>query len=370
MAMQTYHNEWHKFQPYKATILLMWQRRMLEAFPGLYEPVQLQEAGALLFEQLSGPEDARTTKPWPFSLERMPMAHVVRGCSYWRQILADTLEQAESPERRGELRREIDRRVDALLERASMDYAAQHDRRLSEKRHALNKLNEERLHLIGKMAASLAHEIRNPLTAIKGFLKLIHQKISDEERARVGTYLQLIENEFDNIHMQITGFLSFSRKRISEEPRVPMTITSLLGSVISLLQPRFLSENVQLALVISEAAELSVQKVAVQQVLANIINNGLDALLAVEHDKKMTIRAFTAAGAYIIEITNNGPSIAPSIRHSLFEPFVTDKEDGTGLGLAICKIVMHKNDGRITYQTSAEQTSFALIFESKVTEHV
>ncbi|WP_426451900.1 ATP-binding protein [Paenibacillus sp. S-38] len=237
--------------------------------------------------------------------------------------------------------------------------------RLKDKERALTQLHDDRLNLIGKMAASMAHEIRNPLTSIKGFLKLIRESLSVEESSdKTLRYLSVVDNEFENINMQITGFLSFSKKRVIEEPVIRLTARQLLDSVISLLNPRFLSENVNLTVDLEDDAVLYIQKVAVQQVLSNVINNGLDAMEEVKHEKEMHICGYDRPGCYILEIANNGPEVNPRILDELFEPFVTDKEEGTGLGLAVCKTIMQKNGGEIGCVTGPKRTTFLLTFRT------
>lgn len=357
----------------KERITHIWADKLIEAFPGRYSKAELIRSAALYFQYTTDLDKPAEEHPvleflpaWCRLLveKETPITHLIRSGSYWRQAMYEVLQRAEADQPPDiALWMAVDRRIDMFLELVCHGYNELNSGKLIDKEKALNEMHDDRLNLIGKMAASMAHEIRNPLTSIKGFLRLIGEQLPDGTSGKVRTYLQLIENEFENIHMQITGFLSFSKRRVIEEPRVRMVSKHLLESVISLLNPRFLSENVHLMMSIGEDVGLSVQKVAVQQVIANIINNGLDALLSVKYEKEMSIRAFRDGSRYVIDISNNGPSIPPEISRKLFEPFVTDKEEGTGLGLAICKTIMHKNGGEIAFHTSPERTSFLLIFE-------
>lgn len=234
---------------------------------------------------------------------------------------------------------------------------------LIKKENDITELHEDRLSLIGKMAASMAHEIRNPLTSIKGFLKLIRANIPSDSNPNIEKYINIIESEFENIHMQITGLLSFSKKQIIEESFSYLSANQLLHSMISLMSPRLINENVELKINEREVFYIYGQKVALQQVISNILNNGIDALsMNQDQEKIMRIDIYSDDEASYIAISNNGPEISEEVREVLFRPFTTTKEDGTGLGLAICKQIMIKNNGDITFESNPEETTFRLIF--------
>jgi PAS domain S-box-containing protein len=230
----------------------------------------------------------------------------------------------------------------------------------------IDKLHEDRLNLIGKMASSMAHEIRNPLTSIAGFLKLIRQNILNRGQTQLLKYIDVIDDEFDAINMQITGFLSFSRNKAFEEKKIDISVTSLINSTLFLLIPRLNSENINFTTYMIENCTINAQKISIQQVLSNIISNAIDALITVNYQRELKILC-NEDGEYIyISIINNGPKIPQELRESLFLPFMTNKENGTGLGLAICKEIMEKNNGRIDFYTNDEETCFRLSFSKQL----
>jgi len=237
--------------------------------------------------------------------------------------------------------------------------------RLKEIDVELDRLHEDRINLVGKMAASMAHEIRNPLTSIKGFLKLLRSGIRQHSLNKADTYLNYIEHECDNILMQVTGFLSFSKRSIHEEERVYITAKQVLDSNISLLNPRLINENVDLALAVPDHIKLKVQKLAIQQVLSNLLNNGIDALISLKADKRISISCYEDYAHTYIRVSNNGPRIPEEMGQRIFNPFVSDKEHGTGLGLAICKQIMTQNNGSISYTSDDQETAFLLTFYKK-----
>jgi PAS domain S-box-containing protein len=237
---------------------------------------------------------------------------------------------------------------------------------LKEQDVIIDKLHEDRLNLIGKMASSMAHEIRNPLTSIAGFLKLIRQNILNRGQTQLLKYIDVIDDEFEAINMQITGFLSFSRNKAFEEKKIDISVTSLINSTLFLLIPRLNSENIELKTNILENCIINAQKISIQQVLSNIISNAIDALITVNYQRELNINCEEDDEYIYIKIINNGPKIPEEIRESMFLPFMTNKENGTGLGLAICKEIMEKNNGRIDFYSNDQETSFRLSFSKQL----
>ncbi|WP_171654472.1 sensor histidine kinase [Paenibacillus foliorum] len=237
--------------------------------------------------------------------------------------------------------------------------------RIKEMDVEFDRFHEDRINLIGKMASSMAHEIRNPLTSIKGFLKLLRLGIHQQAFEKADTYLDYIEHECDNILMQVTGFLSFSKRPIIEEELVCVSARQILDTNISLLNPRLIDENVDLLLTVPEKMKLKVQKLAIQQVLSNLLNNGIDALSVLKSNKKMSISCSEDSAYNYIRVSNNGPSIPAELAQTIFTPFVTNKEHGTGLGLAICRQIMTKNNGDISFTSNESETAFLLKFPKK-----
>ncbi|MEK8126851.1 HAMP domain-containing sensor histidine kinase [Paenibacillus filicis] len=363
----------------RTEIIGLWTRLVTGEFPSFYQRDMFTGSPTVFFDymcDLGIPLQEHSIRhmisPWTQKIidNGIPFEHIFTCKGLWRASIFQIFE--EEPEvRHGSgtisfLSAVLDR-IEQFTVKVAEEYVSRTTTQLEDHKEAITQLHDDRLNLIGKMAASMAHEIRNPLTSILGFLKLIRQQLPEETRDKTLQYLSIVESEFENINMQITGFLSFSKKRVAEEASIALTAEQLLDSVISLLQPRFVSENVRLAVRIEDSAVLCIQKVAVQQVISNVINNGLDALCAVKLSKEMSIRGFMEHGGYVIEISNNGPVIRQEIMESLFEPFVTDKVEGTGLGLAICRRIMRKNKGDISCDSSPEKTSFKLTFRLQET---
>jgi len=296
--------------------------------------------------------------------EDLPISHVLISSHCWRNAIIEVLYTYDGSSSTLKLIIMLLTRQDAFDKKVCEAYWQLSKKIITDKDAKINEIHEDRIQLIGKMASSMAHEIRNPLTAIRGFLKLIRTNISMDLSNKVGHYIGIIENEFESINMQITGFLSFSRNRKIEEVILEYPVSKVVESTLSLLNPRIISEDIDLTTVYERDFLFMVQKTAIQQVLSNVINNAVDALMTANDDeKKISIVCQEDDRQFYVIIVNNGPEIPEKMRSDMFQPFVTGKEHGTGLGLAICKEIMHRNNGDITFRSTEKETTFTLSFQ-------
>jgi two-component system, sporulation sensor kinase D len=343
---------------------------MEEAYPGRGSRLRLEDCLEYydLITELDIPVEEhsanRIIAEWSISMAEfdVPVEHAMH-CSYmWREAFYYTLgSQAAIPDASEAFLRMCTRMhwVEREIGRSLWQHTMEKLKQMDEK---INELHDDRLNIIGKMAASMAHELRNPLTSIGGFLKLIRSKLDEKSLKEVGGYLDVIENEFDSFQMQITGFLSFSQKQVIEEPTNDIEARVLVQSILTLIQPRLINENIRIETFLEEHVVLRVQKSGIQQVLSNLLNNSIDALVGVK-DPQVVISAYTEGDQCFMTVSNNGPKIPEEFSRTIFSPFVTNKRHGTGLGLAICKRIMHKNNGTISFTSTDEETRFILAFQ-------
>ncbi|MBW7456068.1 sensor histidine kinase [Paenibacillus sepulcri] len=295
--------------------------------------------------------------------EDLPISHVLISSHCWRNAIIEILYTYDGSNAALELIILLLTRQDAFDKKVSEEFWQLSKKIITDKDAKINEIHEDRIQLIGKMASSMAHEIRNPLTAIRGFLKLIRSNISTEISNKIGHYIGIIENEFESINMQITGFLSFSRNRKIEEEMMDFPVSAVVATTLSLLNPRIISEDISFTTSYEKDFIFNVQKTAIQQVLSNIINNAIDALFAIEQGKEISIVCSEDADHFYMIIWNNGPEIPEKMKSEMFLPFVTNKEYGTGLGLAICKEIMLRNNGDIMFSSTEFETTFTLSFQ-------
>ncbi len=208
----------------------------------------------------------------------------------------------------------------------------------------------EKLAVTGRLAASIAHEINNPLEAVTNLLYLIRRESSEE---RLESYLDEAERELARVTEITTQTLRFYR-----EPNKPIKteLATVLGSVLVLYQSRLAAANITIdqemripsAAVLSSPGEL-------RQVIANIIGNAIDAMRSGGRLRIRVSRAKDSAGAANVRLTiaDSGSGIPRDLIPKIFEPFITTKgETGTGLGLWVTGEIVKKNGWKIHVRSS------------------
>jgi signal transduction histidine kinase len=199
--------------------------------------------------------------------------------------------------------------------------------------------NHERLAALGQMAATVAHEIKNPLSSIKS----IAQVMSEDERLSkdYARDLQLIVGETNRLSQSVTQLLSFSRRENPGE--LPCRISELVSSTTELLRAEAEARQIDVAVLISSDYELDgVAASAARDSLSNLL---LNAVQATPDGGRIDVEAQMHSGQVLITVSDGGPGVAAEIQKRIWEPFFTTKQRGTGLGLAIVRKRMEEAGG-------------------------
>jgi signal transduction histidine kinase len=197
----------------------------------------------------------------------------------------------------------------------------------------------ERLAALGQMAATVAHEVKNPLSAIKS----IAQVMSEDEalKAHHARDLSLIVGETDRLSKSVTQLLSFASKR--PPASAPSRADELLRSVTRLFGADAGESNISIQCDVRTNAQLDgVQAGAVRDALANLL---LNALQAAPNGGHVTVESFHEGKEIVFAVTDGGPGVPPEMRGRIWEPFFTTRQRGTGLGLAIVRKRMEDAGG-------------------------
>ncbi|MEM6296179.1 MAG: ATP-binding protein, partial [Myxococcota bacterium] len=213
----------------------------------------------------------------------------------------------------------------------------------------------DRLAAVGGLAASVAHEIRNPLAAISGSAELLGTtELSDED----GKLLRIIRRESGRLSALITDLLSFTRPRPPQRRRTDIGIAVREATEAFRTDPSAAGIDLRVeapedeALVVVDSAQLA-------QVLWNLLRNASQAL---EGTGSIQLRVRAEAADVLVSIIDDGPGIPAADLERIFDPFFTTKESGTGFGLAIVNRIIDDNGGTITCTSSPEGTAFTLRF--------
>jgi signal transduction histidine kinase len=197
----------------------------------------------------------------------------------------------------------------------------------------------ERLAALGQMAATVAHEVKNPLSAIKSIAQVMREDESlNEQHSRD---LSLIVGETDRLSKSVTQLLSFARTQ--PPAAVPCDAAELVRSVTALFRADADERDISLRCEVKGSAELDgMQTAAVRDALANLVLNALQATPA---RGEVKIESSIANDLATFSVSDSGPGISAELRAKIWEPFFTTRQRGTGLGLAIVRKRMEEAGG-------------------------
>lgn len=206
----------------------------------------------------------------------------------------------------------------------------------------------EKLAAAGRLAASIAHEINNPLEAITNCMYLLEQGELDESSR---SYLKMAQGELNRVTHITTQTLRFYRQ--STKP-VPTDIPDLIRSVLALFEGRILAHGIQVTCDFDGVPQITALDGEVRQVLANVIGNALDVMIGRDEPKTLVLRARarrswrTGAEGIAVMVADRGTGMDQATLNRIYEPFFSTKGiTGTGLGLWVSAEIVNKHNGRV-----------------------
>jgi signal transduction histidine kinase len=217
----------------------------------------------------------------------------------------------------------------------------------------------DRLQALGEMAAGLAHEIRNPLGAIKGAAQLLDpgDSIEDEQ----AEFVQVIVEEVDRLDTVLRQFLDYARPSTGAVDRVD--VNRAVERVATLVRTEATEPPLDVKLDLAEQVPAVLMDPSqLQQILINLARNAREAL---PDGGTLTLSTATVGDTVEIRVADDGPGIPDSVRRNLFVPFFTTKREGTGLGLPISQRIVEKHGGAISVRSRlGSGTTFVVRFPS------
>jgi signal transduction histidine kinase len=230
----------------------------------------------------------------------------------------------------------------------------------------------EKLASIGRIAATVAHEINNPLDALGNLLYLVEHSegLSDSNK----TYVRLAREELERVTSISEQMLTFSRE--TRQP-VDVTLAEVMENVLTLYAARIRRMGVVVVRNFAPSGSVKVFPGEMRQVFSNLIGNALDAMngpgkLVLSIDQTRNWSA-DSGNAVRVMVCDSGPGVPEEVRDKLMEPFVTSKgEKGTGLGLWVCRGIVEKYHGHLRYRTSTRAghtgTCFSIVLPASAPE--
>ncbi|HZK55031.1 MAG TPA: ATP-binding protein [Desulfosporosinus sp.] len=225
---------------------------------------------------------------------------------------------------------------------------------LERERAEIEMVRLDRLNLIGEMAASISHEVRNPLTTVKGFLQLLRKKQETKDQE----FFDLMIEELERANSIITEFLSIGKNKPTM--LVLHNINDIVTSTLPLIHADAQTNDKLLTVELNNVPDLQLDIQEIRQLLLNLARNGFEAMAC---GGQLRIRTFCANNEVAITVSDEGSGIEQSILEKLGTPFLTTKEQGTGLGLAVCYGIVSRHNGRISVETSPKGSTFCASFK-------
>lgn len=223
---------------------------------------------------------------------------------------------------------------------------------IKEQQNELNRL--QKLNLIGQLAAGIGHEIRNPLTSVRGFLQLLSTKPNFQEHCEV---LELMISEIDRANLIITDFLSLAK--VNVEHAQYQNINDIVYNLFPLMQADAFNNNKEVRLNLNETDNIMLDTNEIKQLILNIVRNGLEAT---HTGGGVTISTLQEPAKVVLAIRDDGPGIPSEIQKKVGTPFFTTKDTGTGLGLAISQSIAQRHNALFDFETGKNGTSFFVKF--------
>ncbi|MCD9022384.1 two-component system sensor histidine kinase NtrB [Cohnella silvisoli] len=217
----------------------------------------------------------------------------------------------------------------------------------------------DRLKTIGQIAAGTAHEIRNPLTAIKGFMQLLNKTLTERNMSKEKEFVRIVLSELERVNDLVSEFLLLSKPK--EIKQVSMRIGRVLQEILPMIRNEAMLYNVTVLYYPKpELNSIVADKELLKQVFLNLGKNAIEAM---NGGGTLIIRECShpdQLGKIAVEISDTGTGISADALEKVFDPFFTTKPQGTGLGLSVCQRIVHDLGGNIEVSSDEEGTRFTV----------
>lgn len=213
----------------------------------------------------------------------------------------------------------------------------------------------DRMNMVGNMAITVAHEIRNPMTTIRGYLQILEKKKeyqTDKEK------FKLMIEEIDKANDIICEYLALSRQKLAHLKIC--SLNTIIESLFPLIQADAITLKVNAYLELTDIPELFLDNNEIRQMLLNFVRNSIEAMPS---GGELILKTSQENENIVLSISDHGSGIPAHILDKLGTPFITTKGNGTGLGLPICYQIAHRHNASIDIKTSNQGTTVSVYFK-------
>lgn len=212
----------------------------------------------------------------------------------------------------------------------------------------------DRMNMVGNMAATVAHEIRNPMTTVLGYIQWLGRK---EKYKGDKDKFKIMVDELYRANEIIREYLSLSNQKLVNLKKT--SLNKILNSLYPLLEADANSSRVKIKLDIADIPELLLDANEIRQLVLNMVRNGVEAM---PNGGELTLGTKLENNEVILFISDQGTGIDEAVLEKLGTPFFTTKDNGTGLGLSICYQIVNRHNAKIKINSSKAGTTFMIYF--------
>lgn len=213
----------------------------------------------------------------------------------------------------------------------------------------------EKLATVGKVAAGVAHEIRNPLTTIKGFLQVLTGQAENGSATVERSYLDVMLGEISRVDRLVSELLLLSRP--GHLTKAPVDLRTVLEEIHIRTRARAMQQGIEIASSLDEVPHVTGDMEMLKQVFLNLIDNALEAM---DEGGSLTVRLRAGRDDVIVDVMDTGPGIPYYQTDRIFDAFFTTKESGIGLGLPICQRIVQDHGGEIRVSSKGFGATFTV----------
>ena len=212
----------------------------------------------------------------------------------------------------------------------------------------------DRLNIVGQMAANLAHEVRNPLTTVRGYLQMFGNK---HEFQHYKEQFSLLLDELDRTNHIITEYLALSKNKSIDMKKCKLN--EIILTIHPLIQADAVSSNIETILELGEIPNLYLDAKEIKQLILNFTRNAVEAMPS---GGILAIKTASNGTEITLSISDQGIGIPQQVLDNLGKPFLTTKSTGTGLGMAICYRIAHRHNAKLDIDTGSAGTTIYIKF--------
>ncbi|GMA50577.1 hypothetical protein GCM10025857_19340 [Alicyclobacillus contaminans] len=221
----------------------------------------------------------------------------------------------------------------------------------------------DKLATVGKIAAGIAHEIRNPLTTIKGFLQVMEERFSRQSMHEELHYTRVMLQEIERVNGLVGELLLLSKPHKVE--MAPCCLGTVIQEICPLIQSEALLLSIEFECSVKPLPRIVADSGMLKQVLLNLAKNAMEAM---ENGGMLKISAYPENEWVRVDVSDTGPGIPYYLMDKIFDAFYTTKDKGTGLGLPICQRILADHGGEIRVSSKGFGTTFSVLLPVMATE--